>query len=90
MDGPPPGPGFATVIAAVPALATFVAETVAVRCSVSTNVVVSGAPLKSIVAAETNPVPLRPSVSCEAPGDTAVGAASDSGMEPDSPLRQLD
>src|SRR5271168_2012970 len=73
LDEPPPGPGFTTVTAAVPALATSVGGTVAVRCSRSTNVVARGAPLKLMVAPETNPVPLAVRVNPEAPGETAVG-----------------
>src|SRR6202034_1387780 len=75
FDEPPPGPGLTMVTETVCAVATPVAGTTALKCSLSTNVVVSGVPLKSPVAPETKPVPLTRSVSPGPPGATAAGTS---------------
>jgi hypothetical protein len=46
FDVPPPGAGFTTVVAAVPALATKLAGTVAVSWVEETNVVVKAVPFQ--------------------------------------------
>src|SRR5260370_24439891 len=75
FDTPPPGPGLATVIVAVLALATSAAEIAAVNCELFTNVVVRGLPFQFTTEAETNPVPFTVRVNAPLPGTTVVGTS---------------
>ncbi len=80
-DVPPPGAGFTTVTAAVPAVAKSASGTTAVRVVALTNVVVSGVPFQSTTDAATKLVPVIVSVDPAAPAvadvcdsDVRVGA----------------
>ena len=71
FDVPPHG--LITVIEAVPAVATRVAGTVAVRSVEEANVVASAAPFQLTVEVETKFVPLTVKVNCEPPTLAHVG-----------------
>jgi hypothetical protein len=73
FDTPPPGAGLLTVIVAVFATATSVAEIDAVNCEAVTKVVVRGLPFQLTTEPETNPVPLTVRLNPELPGATVVG-----------------
>jgi hypothetical protein len=73
LDVPPPGPGFTTVMDAVPAVATFAAGTMAVSCVEETNVVVTAEPFQLTVEVETNLVPFTVRVKSELPAVTQAG-----------------
>jgi len=73
FDGPPPGLGFFTVIAAVVALATSVEVILAVTCELLTNVVMRALPFQLTTALEAKPVPFTVSVNAELSGATLAG-----------------
>ena len=73
FDVPPPGPGFTTVIDAVPALAMREVGTAAVSCVEETNVVVREAPFQRTVEVETNLVPFTVRVKPVLPAATQFG-----------------
>lgn len=73
FDVPPPGPGFTTVMDAVPAVATFAAGTIAVSCVEETNVVVRAEPFQLTAEVETNWVPFTVNVKPPLPALTHVG-----------------
>jgi hypothetical protein len=73
FEVPPPGVGFTTVIAAVPAVATREAGTAAVSCVEETNVVVSAVPFHLTVEVETNRVPFTVNVNPLPPAMAQVG-----------------
>jgi len=73
VDVPPPGPGFTTVIDAVPAVATREAGTVAVSWMDETNVVVSAVPFQFTVEVETKFVPFTVRVKSVLPVVTQFG-----------------
>ena len=73
VDVPPPGPGFTTVIDAVPAVATREAGTAAVSWMDETNVVVSAVPFQFTVEVETKFVPFTVRVKSVLPVVTQFG-----------------
>src|SRR5690348_17354076 len=73
FEGPPPTGGFTTVMAAVPAVATLDAGTVAVNFEPLTKVVTNATPFQSTVAPLTKPVPFTVKVKVELPGATVSG-----------------
>ena len=73
LDVPPPGLGLATVMDAVPAVATRDAGTVAVSCVEETKLVARGAPFQFTVEVETNLVPFTVKVNCALPAVVEVG-----------------
>jgi hypothetical protein len=73
FDVPPPGAGFVTAIAGVPALATSAAKIAAVNCAALTNVVVLGLPPKFTTDALTKFEPLTVNVNVPEPAVTPVG-----------------
>ena len=75
FDVPPPGTGFATVMLAVPVVATSAAGTFAVNCDALTKVVARALPFQFTVAPETNQVPFAVRVNDGLPGVTAAGTS---------------
>ena len=73
LEVPPPGVGFVTVTAAVPAEAIAAAGTAAVNCVALTNVVAGAVPLKLTVVAGTKFVPLIVSVKAAPPAMALFG-----------------
>jgi hypothetical protein len=73
FEVPPPGPGFTTVMDAVPAVATSEAGTVAVSCVDETDVVVRAEPFHCTVAPETKLLPFTVKVKPPLPAVTQVG-----------------
>lgn len=69
----PPGAGFTTVTAVVPAFAMSEAGIDAVNCEPVTNVVVRGTPSQFTADAETNPVPFTVSVKLDPAGAAVIG-----------------
>lgn len=76
FDVPPPGVGFVTVTAGVPALATSVAKIAAVNCVAFTNVVVLGLPPKFTTDALTKFEPFTVNVNDPEPAVTPVGEST--------------
>src|SRR5207244_8771925 len=64
LEVPPPGGGFLTVTAAVPAVATFTAGTIAVSRVAETNVVVNADPFQLTVELAMKLVPSTVKVNC--------------------------
>ena len=73
MDVPPPGPGFTTVIDAVPAVATREAGTVTVSCVEEEDVGVRLVPPNLTTEPETKLVPVTVKVKLALPGMTQFG-----------------
>jgi len=73
FDVPPPGPGFTTVIEAVPGVAIRAAVTVAVSCVEETKVVVSAVAFHFTVEVETKFLPITVRVNCAPPAVAHVG-----------------
>lgn len=74
FDVPPPGVGFTTVIAAVPAAAMSAAVIAAVNCVALTNVVVRGLPFHCATELLMKLVPFRVNVNAAPPALVDVGA----------------
>jgi hypothetical protein len=72
FEVPPPGAGFVTVTATIPAAAMAAAGMVAVNCVELTNVVVRAIPAKLTTETETKFVPLTVSVKPDALPATAL------------------
>lgn len=68
-----PDPGFAAVIAMVPALAISDAGTDAVSTVEETNVVTNAVPFQSTTEPVTKPAPVTVSVKLDPPADTLPG-----------------
>ena len=73
FDMPPPGAGFVTVIAGVPAVATSVAKIAAVNCVALMNVVTRALPAKFTTDVFTKFVPVTVNVNAAEPAVTPVG-----------------
>jgi hypothetical protein len=73
FDVPPPGVGFVTLTAGVPAVATSVARIAAINCVALTNVVVLGAPPKFTVEVEIKFAPFTVNENPAEPAVTPVG-----------------
>ena len=73
LDVPPPGPGFTTVIDAVPAMATREAGTVTVSCVEEEDVGVRLVPPNITTEPETKLVPVTVKVKLALPGLTQFG-----------------
>lgn len=73
FDVPPPGAGFVTVTAGVPAVATSLAEIGAVNCVALTNVVVFVLPLNFTIEVLTKFEPLTVSVNAVDPAAIVDG-----------------
>jgi len=73
LDVPPPGPGLAIVMVAVPAVAMSDASIAAVNFEELTNVVVRAPPFQSKLDPETKPVPVTVIVKAGPPGAADAG-----------------
>jgi hypothetical protein len=73
FDVPPPGPGFVTVIEAVPGVTMKEAGTAAVSCVEETNVVASDVAFHLTVDVETKFVPFTVNVKPTLPAVTQLG-----------------
>ncbi len=73
FDVPPPGDGVCTVTAAVPAVVTSLAGTLAVNCVELTNCVVNAVFLQYAEEAPVNPDPLMVSANCALPALVEAG-----------------
>jgi hypothetical protein len=70
---PPPGDGFTTTIASLPATCVSVSSTATVSCVELTYVVVRAFPLRVTEELTTKPVPLRVTVRAPLPASALVG-----------------